>query len=433
MNSRQGTRSVLAATALLVVAGATAASQTGHADAAGAKSAAAPAPAYDLVIENGHVIDPKNGIDKVMDVAITGKKIAAVADDVDASRATKTVDAKGMYVTPGLVDMHTHLFTGRNKAYASGHLAVAPDGFTFRSGVTTVVDAGSPGWRNIDEYRAQVIDRSKTRVLTMLNIVGHGMAGDPYEQNLKDMQVAPTARAAKENSDIVVGIKTAHYEGPEWTPVERSVQAGKQAKVPVMVDFGNNHPERPLAELVTKKLRPGDVYAHMYSGLRDELIDGKINPGMKAGRERGVKFEVGHGGGSFKWQVAAEGVKEGFKPDVISTDLHIDSMNSGMKDMSNVMSKFLALGLPLKEVIADATWNPAQTIKHKELGNLDVGAAADVAVFSVNKGKFGFIDSAGYSYPGKQKLVAELTVRDGSVAWDLNGLAATPWKPGVEE
>lgn len=417
---------VIGAAALLAVAGASATSGA----AEPMSSAPAAKPSYDVLIDNGHVIDPKNGVDEVMDVAIAGNKIAAVSEEIDPAEAGQTVDASGLYVTPGLIDMHAHMFTGPNDAYAAGKLAVAPDGFTFRSGVTTAVDAGSPGWRNIDRYRAQVIDRSETRILSFLNIVGHGMAGANYEQNLNDMRVKPTARAARENSDIIVGIKTAHFEGPEWAPVERSVKAGDIAGIPVMVDFGSDSPERPIDELLTKKLRPGDVYAHMYSGLRGELTpDGKVNPGMIEGRERGVKFEVGHGGGSFAWDVAVPAMEQGFGPDIISTDLHIESMNSGMKDLSNVMSKLLTLGMPLEDVIEASTWEPAQTIGRTQLGHLSEGAPADVAVFSLDEGDFGFIDSFGYRLDGERKLTAQLTIRDGEVAWDLNGIAAQEWSP----
>ena len=185
---------------------------------------------------------------------------------------------------------------------------------------------------------------------------------------------------------MIVGIKTAHYSGPEWAPVERAVEAGTIANIPVMVDFGSNQPERPLSELVTKKLRPGDIYTHVYSGLRGEQDpSGRVNPALLEGRKRGVIFDVGHGGGSFLWRIAVPAIKEGFLPDSISTDLHIGSMNAGMKDMLNVMSKFLAMGLSLDDVIARSTWNPAREIKQEELGHLSVGAAADVAVLRLEK------------------------------------------------
>lgn len=388
--------------------------------------------AYDLVIRRGHVIDPKNGIDGVRDVAVKDGKIAKVARSIDASGAEKTVDAKGDYVTPGLIDMHAHMFPGPKQDYANGWHGVAPDGFTLRAGVTTAVDTGSSGASNFDQFKTEVIDKSKTRVLSFLNIVGKGMAGHPYEQDLSDMEPGPAAEVAKANPGTIVGIKTAHYNGPEWDPVDNSVKAGEEAGIPVMVDFGANTPERPLSQLLNEKLRPGDVYSHMFSGLRGELgKDGKLNPAMQQGRDRGVVFEVGHGGGSFSWDVAVPGMQEGFTPDVISTDLHISSMNSGMKDMSNVMSKFLTLGMPLDDVIEASTWTPAQTIQRPDLGNLSVGAPADIAVFSLEKGKFGYVDSFGWRIDGKQKLVAETTFRAGEAVWDLNGKAANEWYPGA--
>src|SRR5207244_12151970 len=253
-------------------------------------------------------------------------------------------------------------------------------GCMLRSGVTTVGEAGCSGWRNFEDFKQRIIDRSKTRVLALLNIVGNGMRGGRFEQDLADMNAKPTAEMALRHKGIVVGIKTAHYEGPEWTPVERAVEAGTLANIPVMVDFGANRPERPMSELVTKKLRPGDIYTHMYSGLRNELDDaGHVNRGMREGRTRGVIFDVGHGGGSFAWRIAMPAIKEGFRPDSISTDLHIGSMNAGMKDMLNVMDKFLAMGMSLDDVIRWSTWNPAREIKHEELGHLSVGASADVA------------------------------------------------------
>ncbi len=254
------------------------------------------------------------------------------------------------------------------------------------------------------------------------------MRGGAFEQNLADMEAAPTAETALRHPGLIVGIKTAHYEGPEWTPVERAVEAGTKAGIPVMVDFGENRPERPLAELLTAKLRPGDIYTHMYSGVRGEQDpSGHVNPGMWAGRKRGVIFDVGHGGGSFSWGVAVPAIKEGFLPDSISTDLHISSMNTGMKDMLNLMSKFLAVGLSLEDVVRRATWNPAREIHHEELGRLSVGATADVAVLRVESGRFGFVDAFGARLDGDQKLICEMTLREGKVVYDLDGLARPAW------
>ena len=384
---------------------------------------------YDLLLKGGHVVDARNNISAVRDVAIADGKVAAVAANINAGDALKVIDASGLYVTPGLVDIHVHAYagTGERGSYA-GDNSLYPDGFTLRSGVTTVADAGSSGWRSFDDFKDRIIDRSKTRVLAFLNIVGAGMRGDKFEQNLSDMEAKPTADMAMRHKGLIIGIKTAHYAGPEWAPVERAVEAGTQANIPVMVDFGANRPERPMADLVTKKLRPGDIYTHMYSGLRNELDDaGHVNRGMPEGRTRGVIFDVGHGGGSFAGRIAMPAIKEGFRPDSISTDLHIGSMNAGMKDMLNVMDKFLAMGMSLDDVIRWSTWNPAREIKHEELGHLSVGASADVAVLRLESGNFGFVDMYGARLKGTRKLTCELTLRDGKVVYDLNGTTRPDW------
>src|SRR5947208_9115893 len=263
-------------------------------------------PAYDLLLQGGRVIDAKNSLNAVRDVAIKDGRIAAVEQRIDPARAVKTVNAAGLYVTPGLVDIHVHVFagTGEKGSYA-GDNSVYPDGFTLRVGVTTVADAGCAGWRNFEDFKARVIDRAKTRVLAFLNIVGNGMRGGAYEQDLADMEAAPAAEMARRYPGLIVGIKTAHYAGPEWTPVEHAVEAGTLANIPVMVDFGANKPERPLRELLTKKLRPGDIYTHCFSGLRGEVdVEGVLNPGMLEGRKRGVIFDVGHGGGRLIWTLS---------------------------------------------------------------------------------------------------------------------------------
>jgi dihydroorotase len=387
-------------------------------------------PKYDLLLKGGHVIDPKNKISAVRDVAIVDGKIAAVAARINPADAFKVVDVADLYVTPGLIDIHVHVYagTGERSSYA-GDNSLYPDGFTLRVGVTTVADAGCAGWRNFEDFKQRIIDRSKTRVLAFLNIVGNGMRGGKYENELNDMEAQPTAEMAKRYPGVIVGIKTAHYAGPEWIPVERAVAAGTIAGIPVMVDFGTNHADqRPVSDLVTKKLRPGDIYTHLYSGLRHEFLEtGQPNPGLVAGRKRGVIFDVGHGGGSFLWRVAVPGMKAGFVPDSISTDLHLGSMNAGMKDMLNVMDKFLAMGMSLDDVLLRSTWNPAREIKREDLGHLTPGAVADVAVLKLEKGAFGFTDMNGARMKGTQKLTCELTLREGKVVYDLNGLTRPDW------
>jgi dihydroorotase len=276
-----------------------------------------------------------------------------------------------------------------------------------------------------------VIDRARTRVLSFLNIVGSGMKGGPVEQNLNDMDARLTAMRIRQHAGVIVGIKVAHYNGPEWDPVLRAVQAGKETNVPVMIDFGGTIPPLPLEDLLLKHLRPGDIFTHTYAHVRGRypIVDenGKVRPYVLEARKRGIIFDAGHGGGSFLFRQAVPATKQGFFPDVISTDLHTGSMNAGMKDILNTMSKFLNLGMPLKDVIKANTAKAADVIKRADLGHLGVGAEADIAVLNVRRGKFGFIDVAGGKLLGDQKLECELTVKGGQVVWDLNGIAAPMW------
>jgi dihydroorotase len=393
---------------------------------------------YDMILQGGHVVDAKNGIDAVEDVAVKDGTIAKVAPHIDGKEAVKAIDVTGFYVTPGLVDIHVHVYagTGERGSYA-GDNSVYPDGFTFRAGVTTVVDAGCSGWRNFEDFKQRVIDRAKTRVLADLNIVGAGMRGDSYEDNLDDMDGEATAKMALKYPGLVVGIKSAHFTGPEWKPYEQAVKAGTIANIPVMIDYGSRRAERPLYDLLATKLRPGDIYTHEYSGLRGEQdpATGKASKAMLVGRERGIYFDVGHGGGSFAWSVAVPMMRAGFGPDSISTDLHVDSMNAGMKDMLNVAGKFLAMGQTIPQVVAEMTWNPAREVKQEQLGNLSVGAPADIAVLSVERGRFGFVDMFDRKLMGTEKLICQMTVRAGKVVYDLNGISADLWdaKPSSDE
>jgi dihydroorotase len=382
-------------------------------------------PVYDLLLKSGYVIDPQNNINQVMDVAVAGGKIARVAANIPASEARKIVDLKDLYVTPGLIDIHVHVYA---RCGPKSFPSVDPDAFSFRTGVTTMVDAGTAGWREFPDFRARVIDRAHTRVLALLNIVGAGMESGK-EDDPAEMDAEAAAAVAKANADVIVGFKSAHYAGPSWEAIDNAVKAGNLTNLPVMVDFGRINQVRNIGALFLDKLRPGDIYTHCYSGHRQELLEtGKVNPAMWAGRKRGIFFDVGHGGGSFYWYVAVPAYEERFYPDSISTDLHTGSMNAGMKDMLNVMSKCLNLGSSLDEVIRMSTCNPAKEIKRPQLGNLSVGAEADIAVIRIDRGSFGFVDSAGATNAGNRLMVCELTLRKGAVVWDLNGRAGETWK-----
>jgi len=392
---------------------------------------------YDILIKNGHVIDPKNQIDEVMDIGITGEKIAKIAADISPDAAKKTIDADGLIVTPGLIDIHGHHFFGTvpHRYLSNSFTALPPDGFTFRAGVTTVADAGGAGWRNFRLFKEQVIDRSATRVLAFINIVGDGMSGVvPNEQDQGDMDAKMTAMVARQFPEII-GVKIAHYRGHQWEPYQKAAEAGKMAQIPVMVDLGGADPALPLDKLFLEVLRPGDILTHMYGrnysghGPKEAVLDdsGKVRDHWKEAQNKGLIFDVGHGGGSFYYDIALPATKQGFWPNSISTDLHTGSMNGGMKDMVNLLSKMINLGMSLQQAIAASTWTPAKVIQREELGHLSEGAEADLAIFSLHEGNYGFLDSAGEAHSGKQKLETELTLRAGRIVWNLNGLGSTAW------
>jgi dihydroorotase len=391
----------------------------------------AQAPAsFDVLVKGGHVIDPKNGIDAVMDIAIKAGKIFKVGKNLPASEAKQVVDATGLKVVPGIIDMHAHVFAGTQPDHylSDGLSALMPDGYTFRVGVTTVVDCGGAGWKNFATFKKNVIDISQTRVLSFLNIVGEGMRGGNYEQDIADMNPKLTANTAKQYKDYVVGFKLAHFNGADWTPTTRAVEAGKLAELPVIIDFGGSQPNLSIQELFFKHLRPGDIYTHTYAalnGAREEIVDANntLKPFVLEAQKRGIIFDVGYGGASFNYTQAIPALKAGLFPNTISTDLHTGSMNSSMKDQLSVMSKFMNLGMPLFEVIKASTWKPAQVINRTNLGHLTEGAEADIAILNIRKGNFGFYDKTGYKVNGTEKFECELTIKGGKVVYDLNGLA----------
>jgi dihydroorotase len=386
---------------------------------------------YSIVIKGGHVIDPKNNIDGLMDIAVNDGKIVEVSKYIDPKLGVQVVNAKGLYVTPGLIDIHSHNYWGTQltQQYMNGPSALPPDGFTFRNGVTTIVDAGSPGWETFDDYKKQTIDRSQTRVLVFLNIVGQGMRGGKFESDTTNMNSRSAADVALANKNDIVGFKVAHYSRPDWIPVDRAVEAGRLAgNIPVMVDFGSATPNLSIEELFMKHFRPGDIFTHCFGQLkgREFIVDTltkKIKPFIWEAQKRGIVFDVGYGGISFAYTQAIPAIKQGFYPNTISTDIHVGSYNAAMKDMLTTMSKFMAMGMDFKSVILASTWNPAKSIKREELGNLSIGSAADIAIINIRQGKFGLFDYTGRKLETVRKLECEMTVRAGQIVYDLNGRA----------
>lgn len=378
---------------------------------------------FDLLLKNGHVIDPANGIDGVMDVGILQGKIARVAANLPAGETRKVVDVTGLYVTPGLIDLHMHV---------TGYIgAIQPDDTALPAGTTTVVDAGGAGWRTFQNLQQGIIARSKTRVLSLLNIVGHGMVA-PYESEVSDMEPDKTAACIRDHRDVIVGIKVAHFGLDGWIAIERAEEAGKLAGVPVMIDdkiFTNTG--RTSREKVLDRMRPGDMHTHLYNDRQIEVIDrfnGKLQPYMLEARKRGVLFDLGHGAGSFLWPVASKAMEQGFPPDTISTDLHSSSILIPESDMPNCISKLMLLGMSLPDAIRRSTVTPAKAIsRFPEIGTLGESRVADVAVFELRDGVFAYKDAWHNKRLGTKKLETVLTVRAGELVFDRDGRSFPEW------
>jgi dihydroorotase len=409
-------------------------------------------PRYDLLLKGGRVIDPANGLDAKMDVAVSLGRIAAVEKDIPADQAGKVVDVSGLYVTPGLIDIHYHIghggaplnwfapdstdheVPGITASDPRGQLLPlgVPANLALQSGVTTIVDAGTAGADTFLQEKEEVIDHSRVRVLAFLNIVADGMNGG-LEQSVDQMDVKRCADTILRYSDIIVGVKTAHYWTqrplddlhPTWAAVDRAIACAEAAKVPVMYDFWPR-PERSYADLILQKARPGDIHTHVFAQQFPILVDGKVNPIMQQARNRGVIFDVGHGAGSFWFRNAVPAVKQGFIPDSMSTDLHTGDFT--VLSMTNVISKFLSMGVPLSDLIRRSTVNPAREIHRPELGTLSVGKEADIAVLEESHGHFGYIDCGYARMEGTSQIVARMTIRAGRILYDPSGLSMVQWE-----
>jgi dihydroorotase len=390
---------------------------------------------FDFVLKGGHVIDPGNRLDRAMDVAIRGDRIACVADSISPAQAARVVDVSGLYVTPGLIDMHVHVYHTREPE----GLSVIADHHTFRSGVTTAVDTGTAGAKHFLHFKRTVIDTAKTRIFAYVNIVKSGMLGD-FEQDIGEMDPELAASIVLAYPEICVGIKTAHYwtrapwddAHPPWAAVDRALDAADICKKPVMVDFWPR-PERTYPELL-QKMRPGDIHTHVYAQQFPVLTaDKKPQDFLFEARERGIVFDVGHGAGSFWFRQALPAMEGGFGPDSISTDLHIGSVNGPVFDMLTTMSKFLNMGMSLDEVVYRSTVTPAREIGHPELGTLSEGAEADIAVLRSEEGAFGFTDCGRAKYIGNRRLTCAMTVRAGEVVYDSEGLSMPLWTEAPPE
>jgi dihydroorotase len=383
------------------------------------------------VIVHGRVLDPATGQDGTLDVAVADGRIATVAPAIDTSRARAVIDASGLLVTPGLVDIHAHLFAGSEtgRYLSRSPLAVLPDDFAPASCTTTVVDAGSAGHRTFADLHT-ILAASRTRALAFVNIVGEGMRGGAFEQDLGDMDAAATGAAITRYRPEIVGVKVAHYAGPGWEPVDRAMAAARATGTRVMVDFGGHVPELSLEELLLRRLGPGDLFTHAYAHVkgRTAVVDdrGVLRPFVRAARARQILFDVGYGAASFVFSQAAPAIAQGFPPDTVSTDTHRSSRRGSMHDLVAVLSKLAALGLDVPDLVRRSTAAPADAIGRPDLGRLAVGGVADLAVLAVERGRFSYADVEGAKVEGSLRLSCAVTVRAGEVLFDPQGRSRAP-------
>ena len=373
---------------------------------------------YDIVVKDGTVIDPSQDIHEPMDVAISEGKIVDVRKGINASNARYVVDASGMIVTPGLVDIHVHC------CYGIAHLAVDPDLICLAKGTTTVLDAGSTGELNFIGFRKYVIENARTKIFALLNIESQGMIeySRPNQkwpklitgQDELFINIEGTVDMIKRNRDVIVGIKWAHHS---VKGVKLAREAADQAGCIVMAE--NHHQPETI-----KYMKKGDIITHLYHGIRmeqhDGLLDadGNVQPEFFDAVKRGVIMDVGHGAGSFRWPVAERGIEQGIKPDTISTDLHINSFNGPAYDMPTTMSKFLHLGLSLEEVIKASTTRPAEVLgKQDVIGTLKVGACGDVTILKLIEGKFPLLDVKREGRICRQRLINVRVIRNGEIVF----------------
>jgi dihydroorotase len=371
---------------------------------------------YDLILRGGRVIDPSQKLDAVTDVAFSGGKVARIGAKLEAGPNTDVRDVSGLIVSPGLIDLHTHVYWGGTS------LGIDAEEFCRRSGVTTAIDTGSAGPGNFAGFRKHVIDPCKVRILAYLHVSHAGiyafsdrvMVGESEELRLMDPITA--VEVANANRDVVVGIKVRvgrHASGNSGTvPLDIALQVADEAGMPIMCHI--DHPP-PSYEEVLARLRPGDVLTHAFRPFPNSPAtqQGTVKREVLEARKRGVKFDIGHGKGSFAFKTARAMLANGFMPDTISSDVHALCINGPAFDQVTTLSKFLCLGMPLNEVIAASTVNAAMALKRPELGSLKPGSVGDATLLSIKEGQFDYVDVVGEHLTGDRKIASEGVVVAG--------------------
>ena len=371
---------------------------------------------YDILIRGGEVVDPSQSLHQFRDVAVSNGKIAAVEKDIDCSLARTVIDARGQLVTPGLIDLHVHV-------YPHSPLGLDPDSLCAAGGVTTMLDTGTAGSYNFDAFRRDVIERARTQVFGLVNLSCVGLACGNLGELLdrRDADRDGVVATIERNRDVAVGVKiraTANIIGDGeqgWANLNDAIKAARDSNTWLMVHIGDS--PMPIPELA-EALSPGDCITHCFRASSRPILNdkGKIFEAVRAAADRGVIFDVGHGFGSFDWHVAQAALDDGFEPTTISTDLHTMNINGPVYDMPTTMSKFLTLGLSLERVVEMSTARPAQILnKANDLGTLKVGTIADIAVLERLTGDFVLSDCNQQTRPASEVLIAATTVRRGEI------------------
>ncbi|CAN5632462.1 amidohydrolase/deacetylase family metallohydrolase [soil metagenome] len=370
-----------------------------------------PSKAFDLLIKGGEVVDPAAGLTGIQDVAVRDGHIAAVEPDIDPAQAATVFDATGEYVSPGLVDLHTHVYWGAT------YWGIEPDPVAARSGVTTWLDVGSAGAYSFPGFRRYVVEASKSKVFSLLNLSSIGLIGPTWElANIDYCDIDLARTIVDANRDVIVGIKaridSSTTRGTGIKPLALARELADAVELPLMTHIGVGP---PTIEEVIPHLRPGDIVTHCFTGHSMKLLDddGNLLPEIAALRNAGLVLDIGHGAGSFSFETAEKMLAQGIMPDVISTDIHQLAIQGPMFDMTTTLSKFLALGMSVSQVIECATSKPAAAIRRPELGTIRPGAAADIATFRIEHGDFTFQDIFMKERKHTQRLVNTLTVIDG--------------------
>jgi dihydroorotase len=371
---------------------------------------------FDLILAGGRVIDPSQNLDAVADVAFAGGKVARVAPAIAPSPGAELRNVAGHIVTPGLIDLHTHVYVHGTS------LGIDADAFCRSSGVTTAVDTGSAGPGNFMGFRRHVIERSEARILAYLHVSHAGifgfsdrvMVGESEEMRL--MNPIDAVAVADANRDVIVGIKVRvgrHASGTSGlAPLDIALQVAEEAGMPLMAHI--DHPP-PSYEEVVERLRPGDILTHAFRPFPNAPVtpQGRVKQAVLAARERGVLFDIGHGKGSFAFRTARAMLANGFMPDTISSDVHVLCIDGPAFDQVTTLSKFLCLGVPLPEVIRASTVNAAVALKRPELGSLRPGSPGDATILSVQEGRFDYVDVVGEHLDGDKRIVSDAVVLGG--------------------